>query len=143
MPTDPYPLALLLFDLTDPKHLNDASVWSWPRWQEITGFTLPPYDPNFNPTAPISAAIPEKEHQALVSFVAKFRTIEEDKQNAFVMKITSDDNQDGRKAWREWVNRYWKKWNLLGLVEKTLKERGADPWTIMAEDDVRVVRVYL
>lgn len=81
---------------------------------------------------------------ALVSFVTKFRTIEEGgKQNAFVMKNPPDDNQDGRKSWREWVNRHWKKWNLLGLVEKTLKERGADPWTIMGEDNVRVVGIYL
>lgn len=143
MPTDPYPLSLLLFDVTDPKHPDDTSIWSWHRWQEITGFTLPPYDPNFNSTVPTSAAIPEREHLALVSFVAKFRTIEDSKQNAFVMKNSSDDNQNGRKSWREWVNRNWKKWNLLGLVEKALNERGADPWTIMAEDNVRVVSNYL
>jgi len=139
MPTDPYPLALLLFDTSDPKRPDD-NIWSWTEWQHITGYSLPPYHPHFNTSLPPSAAIPEREHQALISFVEKFRTTDNSNQNAFVMRNISDANQDGRKIWREWVTRHWKKWNLLRLVEKTLKARGADPWTIMAEDNSRVVR---
>jgi hypothetical protein len=143
MPTDPYPLALLVFDLNDPKRPDDTSFWTWPDWQNITGLPLAPYDPRFNDSVVQSAAIPEQEHLALMSFVDKFRTIEPARRNSFVMKNTSDANQEGRKLWKGWVGRHWKKWNLLGLVEGTLKERGADPWTIMAEDDTRIVSTII
>ena len=55
------------------------------------------------------------------------------------MRNAANADQEGRKFWCNWVTRHWKKWNLLQLVEKTLKARGADPWTIMAEDNSRVV----
>lgn len=139
MPTVPYPLLLLAFDADDPKHPDSASFWTWPEWQRISGLSAPPYDPNFNQKVPPTAAIPAQEHASLVSFIAKFRTIEAAKQASFVMKNASDSNQDGRSCWRRWVASRWKAWNLLGLVEKALKERGADPWTIMAEDNTRVV----
>lgn len=77
-----------------------------------------------------------------MAFVQKFKTMEVNKQLAFVMRNSPDTNQEGRKFWREWVSRHWKKWNLLGLVEKSLKARGADPWTIMAEDNCREVSNY-
>ena len=91
---------------------------------------------------PTSSAIPEREHLALMSFIEKFRTMEGFKQNAFVMRNMSDANQEGCKFLCDWVTCNWKKWNLLQLVEKTLKSRGADPWTIMAEDNCRVVSNY-
>lgn len=139
MPTVPYPLLLLIFDTNDPKHADDTSIWTWPEWQRITGLPARPYDLDFNEKAPASAAIPVHEHASLVSFINKFRTIEPGQQKSFVMKNASDSNQDGRNSWRRWVTSRWKAWNLLGLIEKALKERGADPWTIMAEDNTRTV----
>ena len=142
MPTDPYPLALLLLDTDDPKRPDD-NIWSWPEWQQLTGYTRPPYHPQFNISVPASAVIPDRDHLALISFIEKFRTTDASNQNSFIMRNISDPNQEGRKFWREWVSRHWKKWNLLGLVDKTLKARGADPWTIMGEDNSRVVRNYI
>jgi hypothetical protein len=144
MPTDPHPLSLLLFDQKDPKRPDrDSSIWSWPEWQRITGLPAAPYDSLFNTLVPSSKAIPEKDHQALISFVNKFHTIDDAKKPQYVMKSTSDENQEGRVYWRALVTRYWKKWGLLGLVEKILKERGVDPWTIMAEDNTREVSCNL
>ncbi|KAF8221968.1 hypothetical protein L208DRAFT_1382047 [Tricholoma matsutake] len=138
MPTDTHPLSLLLFDQKDPKCPDqDLSVWTWSEWQKITGLPAAPYDPMFNTLVHPSTAIPEKEYQALISFINKFQTIMDTKKIQYFMKNTLDKNQEGHVYWRAWVTRYWKKLGLLRLVEKQLKECGINPWMIMAEDNTQ------
>ena len=136
MPTDPHAVSLLLLDQVDLKCPDDTSVWTWPEWQKCTGFSEPPYSPQFMENHP-SNGFSSMQQEALQSFFAKFSSLKPKHQSSFVMKKTPDNNHEGTKLWHHWVTLHWKQWKLFDVIEKSLKESGLDPWTLMAQDNTK------
>ena len=118
-------IAFALLELTfDP---TCQSCWSWPKFQENTGLTYPPWSETAAEKPPKD--VKAKDVSTIRAFVNAW--IASNDRDTF-FKARMDQNAEGRTALRNWgTNQYRKSWRFSQIVEDHLNEIGRMPHQLM------------
>lgn len=106
--------------------------WDYPVWQELTGVRhgLFPADDDKLP-----AGWTRQTATDIASYFDQFRAIElEEEKIKFSSMKDKSQMVPGRKAWKEWVTKLWKKAKMHDKIIKVFAEQEMHPYQLMQAD---------
>ncbi|KXN82140.1 SWI/SNF-related matrix-associated actin-dependent regulator [Leucoagaricus sp. SymC.cos] len=110
--------------------LNGAP-WAWPRWIEITGIKHGLFPKDDSQLPPGWSRDDAKNVQ---SYFESFNRGTDEQRGNLTSKAKGTTGHPGRAVWNAFVSKYWRKWNIHGLVVQELNEYGVHPLTILKQE---------
>jgi hypothetical protein len=117
--------------LTQMFHDYKGAPWNFDIWKELTGVRhgLFPNDDEQLPTGWTR----QTSHE-ICSYFDQFRALRTQDQKLKFSSANAESSMiPGRQAWRDWVTKGWKKWNIHHRIIDVLRTEELHPYALAAE----------
>jgi TATA-binding protein-associated factor len=114
--------------LADMFHKSKGAPWTFPVWQDLTGVRQGLFSTEDNH---LPAGWTRHTATDISSYFAQFRVLKsEDDQVKFSSGKKDVCLFPGRKAWKDWINRGWKKWKIHDKIIDVLVAERLHPFIL-------------
>jgi hypothetical protein len=116
--------------LTQMFHGYKEAPWNFDMWKELTGVRhgLFPSDDEQLP-----AGWTRQTSNEIASYFDQFRALRTEDQKHKFSSAKANSSIPGRQAWRDWVTKGWKKWNIHDKIIDVLRAEELHPYALAAE----------
>jgi TATA-binding protein-associated factor len=117
--------------LTQMFHDYKEAPWNFDTWKELTGVRHGLF-PNDDEQLPARWTC--QTSNKIGSYFDRFHALKtEDQKHKFSSAKADSQMVPGRQAWRDWVTKGWKSWNIHGRIIDVLRSEGLHPYALAAE----------